>query len=185
MKREKVTLPFTWFFLKIRPVLRWLIKLRSSPKAIAGGFALGLFIAFTPTIGAQIIISVILATSLNVNRTASVLAVWLTNPATIPAIFTFNYWVGSHIFPGPSVSEVSRTILNLASRVTKLDVWEIKGQLLAVSELGFDIIIPLFIGSILNGIVCAGLSYIVLLRLLEGFFERRERKRKSKTKMNT
>ena len=164
----------------MRPVFRWFFRLRGSPQAIAGGFSLGLFIAFTPTIGVQIVLAFFLATALNVNRPAAVLTVWITNPLTIPVIFSFNYWLGSLILEGPSVAFVSRRLFELASQLTKIDLWAITDQLSAVAELGMDIIVPLILGSIIAGAVCSILSYVILLRLLTFLFERRAKRKKTK-----
>lgn len=180
MAKEKIKLPFTWIFLRLRPVLRWLIRLRGSPQAIAGGFSLGLFIAFTPTIGLQIVLAFFLATALNVNRPAAVLAVWITNPITIPAIFSINYWLGSLIWEGPSVPVVSRRLFELASQLTTLDLWAITDQLSAVAELGMDIIIPLVLGSIIAGTLSSILSYFILLRLLNFLVARRAKRKRMK-----
>jgi uncharacterized protein (DUF2062 family) len=185
MEKEKINRPFIWLFLKMRPVLRWAIHLRSSPKGIAGGFALGIFLAFTPTIGFQIVLAVILAAMLNLNQPAAIVGACVTNPLTIPVIFTFNYWLGSLIWPGPSVSAVSRHLIELTAQITKLDIWDITDQLAAVIQLGPDIIAPLLVGSLIAGILSAGLSYVVLLRLLEAFFARRARRKKSKSKIGT
>lgn len=183
MAKEKIKLPFTWIFLRLRPVLRWLIRLRGSPQAIAGGFSLGLFIAFTPTIGIQIVLAFFLATALNVNRPAAVLAVWITNPITIPAIFSINYWLGSLIWEGPSVPVVSRRLFELASQLTTLDLWAITDQLSAVAELGIDIIIPLVLGSIIAGTLSSILSYFILLRLLTFLVARRAKRKRMKDGM--
>lgn len=183
MAKEKIKLPFTWIFLRLRPVLRWLIRLRGSPQAIAGGFSLGLFIALTPTIGLQIVLAFFLATALNVNRPAAVLAVWITNPITIPAIFSINYWLGSLIWEGPSVPVVSRRLFELASQLTTLDLWAITDQLSAVAELGMDIIIPLVLGSIIAGTLSSILSYFILLRLLTFLVARRAKRKRMKDGM--
>lgn len=183
MAKEKIKLPFTWIFLRLRPVLRWLIRLRGSPQAIAGGFSLGLFIALTPTIGLQIVLAFFLATALNVNRPAAVLAVWITNPITIPAIFSINYWLGSLIWEGPSVPVVSRRLFELASQLTTLDLWAITDQLSAVAELGIDIIIPLVLGSIIAGTLSSILSYFILLRLLTFLVARRAKRKRMKDGM--
>jgi len=180
MAKEKTKLPFTWIFLRMRPVFRWFIQLRGSPQAIAGGFSLGLFIAFTPTIGIQILLAFFMATVLNVNRPAAVLAVWITNPVTIPAIFSFNYLLGSLIWEGPSVPVVSRRLFELASQLTTLDLWAITDQLSAVAQLGMDIIVPLVLGSIIAGAFSATLSYVILLRLLAFLFARRTKRKNKK-----
>lgn len=185
MEKEKINRPFIWLFLKMRPVFRWTARLRSSPREIAGGLALGIFLAFTPTIGFQIVLAIILATMLNLNRPAAIAGACITNPVTIPVIFTFNYWLGSLIWTGPSVSTVYRHLIDLTARIAKLDIWEITDQLAAVFQLGPDIIAPLILGSLIAGTLSAGLSYVVLLRLLEAFFARRARRKKSKSKKST
>ena len=178
MVKGKVKLPFTWIFLRMRPVFRWLIRHRGSPQAFAGGFSLGLFIAFTPTIGLQIILALFMATALNLNRSAAVLAVWITNPVTIPAIFSLNYWLGSLVWEGPSVIVVSNRLFELASQLTTFDPWAIADQFSAVAELGLDIIVPLILGSIIAGTFSATLSYVILLRFLNFLYERRARRKK-------
>jgi uncharacterized protein (DUF2062 family) len=180
MVKEKVKLPFTSIFLRMRPIFRWLFRHRGSSHAIAGGFSLGLFIAFTPTIGLQVVLAFFIATALNLNRSAAVLAVWITNPVTIPAIFSLNYWLGSLILEGPSVILVSQRLFELASHLTTLDLWAITDQLSAVMELGMDIIVPLIWGSIIAGTISAVLSYIIMLRLLTFLFARWERRKKIK-----
>jgi len=185
MEKEKINRPFIWLFLKIRPVLRWAIRLRSTPKGIAGGFALGIFLAFTPTIGFQIVLAIIFAPMLNLNQPAAIIGACVTNPVTIPVIFTFNYWLGSLIWPGPSVSDVSRHLIDLTARIAKLDIWEITDQLTAVLQLGPDIIAPLLVGSLIAGALSAGLSYVILLRMLEAFFARRARRKNAKSTINT
>ena len=122
---------------------------------------------------------------LNLNRPAAIVGACITNPVTIPVIFTFNYWIGSLIWPGPSVATVYRHLIDLAARIAKLDIWEITDQLTIVLQLGPDIIAPLLIGSLIAGTLSAGLTYLVLLRLLEAFFARRARRKKSKSKMST
>lgn len=163
--------------LRLRPVLRWLFRLRGSPHAVAGGFGLGVFIAFTPTVGAQVLIALALATILNLNRAAAVLPVWITNPFTIPAIFTFNYWLGNLIWSGPAVRDVYKRMIKIAANITTLDIWEIRTQVLTFAQLGKEIFIPLVVGSLIVGIGSGYLSYLVLLKILTWFSLRRARKR--------
>ena len=137
--------------LRLRPLLRWVIKLRSSPKAIAGGLGLGTFIAFTPTVGVQLILALIFATFLNLNRPAAMIPVWITNPITVAPIYTFNYWLGCQVVEGPPLSEVSGLFIDIGSTMAHLKFWEIKEQFLAVLHMGKDILVPLLVGSIAIG----------------------------------
>lgn len=163
--------------IPLRPVFKWLVRLRRSPRAIAGGFALGTFIAFTPTIGVQFFLVIFLATLLNLNRPAAFVTIWITNIATVAPIYTFNYWVGSLFFSGPSVAEVYRIFLDIASTFMKMEVWAMLDQFRVIMGLGKDIIIPLVIGSVLVGSVAAGILYLLAITLLHWLINRRARKR--------
>ena len=163
--------------LRIRPVLRWVVKLRSSPRAIAGGLALGTFIAFTPTVGVQIILAILAATVFNMNRPAAIIPVWITNPLTVAPIYTFNYWLGTQVWGGPPLAEVSRLFVNIGHTLTHLEFWDIKEQFMAMLQMGKEILIPLVIGSVAIGTVAGLLVYILSLKFLSFFFTRRSQKR--------
>ncbi|OGR17662.1 MAG: hypothetical protein A2X81_06430 [Desulfobacterales bacterium GWB2_56_26] len=161
------------WFLRLRPVLRWVLKLRSSPRAIAGGLGVGMFIAFTPTVGLQVILALIAATICNVNRPAAIVPVWITNPVTVAPVYTFNYWLGTFFYPGPPLSEVSKVFTDIGRALATLDVWDLKEPVVAMLQMGKEILIPLTIGSIAVGIVLGILTYIFSLKLLSFFFRRR------------
>jgi uncharacterized protein len=163
--------------LRIRPVLRWVIKLRSSPRAIASGLGMGTFIAFTPTIGIQLILAVVVATLLNMNRPAALVPVWITNPVTVAPIYTFNYWLGIQFVGGPPLTEVSGLFIDIGKTMAHLEFWNIKDQFLAVLHIGWDIFIPLLIGSLLVGVVSGLLVTFFSFKLLSIFFTHRVEKR--------
>ena len=162
---------------RLRPALRWVLRLRSSPRSIAGGLGLGMFIAFTPTVGIQIILAIIAATICNVNRAATIAPVWITNPVTVAPVYTFNYWLGTFIWPGPPIAEVKGLFTNLGTALTHLQFWDMKEALLAMLQLSTDILVPLLIGSVEVGVVTGILTYILSLKLLSFFFRRRAKKR--------
>lgn len=163
--------------LRLRPVLRWVLKLQSSPRAIAGGLGVGMFIAFTPTVGIQIILAIIAATLCNVNRPAAIAPVWITNPVTVAPVYTFNYWLGTFFWPGPPLSEVETLFVNLGAALANLSFWDMKDAALAMLQIGMEILIPLCIGSVVVGIVLGIITYILSLKLLSFFFRRRAEKR--------
>ena len=165
------------YLIRSRPVLRWIVKLRSSPRAIAGGLGLGTFVAFTPTMGIQLILAVILATIFNCNRPASMIPVWITNPITVAPIYTFNYWLGCRFVGGPPLAEVSDLFVDIGKTMAHLEFWDIKEQILAVLHMGRDILIPLLVGSIAIGAVTGLATYLFSLKLLSIFFTRRASKR--------
>jgi len=169
-KRKKIVIPY-------RPVIKWLVRLRRSPRAIAGGLALGTFVAFTPTVGVQFAIVIFLATLLNMNRAAALVTIWITNAATIAPIYTFNYWVGTLIWSGPPVREVYGTFADLAAKLLRFDVWDFFDQFRTVMDLGREVIVPLVVGSCIVGLVAAILVYVGAMLLLRYIMIRRSRRR--------
>lgn len=176
MPLEKAKLPFTWILLRLRPLLRGLRKLRGTPEAIAGGFSVGLFLALTPTIGVQLIIAVFLATFFKLSRPATLVSVMVTNPVTIPPIFTFNYWVGKVFFDGPSVREVYGHLMGITAEIAKINFWQVGEQVMAFAEIGQGMLIPLFFGSFVVASFAAVLSYALMFRVLSFLLTRKERK---------
>ncbi len=168
--KRRIVIPF-------RTVFKWLVRLRRSPRAVAGGFALGVFIAFTPTIGLQIIIVIFLGTLLNLNRPAAVIAVWITNVATMVPIYTFNYWIGSLIWEGPPVTEVYGTFAAMGAQLVTLNFWDFWEQFEFMLGLSTSIIIPLLVGSIIVGTGCAVLTYLMCLSMIRMILIKRQKKR--------
>ena len=163
--------------VRFRAALRWLVRLRRSPRAIAGGFALGAFLALTPTFGVQIPLVLILATLLNLNRPAALVTVWITNLATFAPVYTFNYWVGSFLWSGPSAREVYGVLQEVAGRLMQVGVLEIREQLQILMALGREIFIPLLIGSIIVGLFTGVIVYVLSMFLLHYLIAARSRKR--------
>lgn len=73
------------------------LKIRGQPREIALGFALGLFVGMTPFIGLHTVIAVPLAALLKWNKISAAVAVWFTNAATAPFIYSFTYIVGARL----------------------------------------------------------------------------------------
>ena len=73
---------------------------RTDRTAMAGGLALGLFVAFTPTIPFQMLLAGVGALFLKVNLPIAVLAVWVSNPVTAIPIFMSAWSLGRTIL-GP------------------------------------------------------------------------------------
>jgi len=168
-KKRRIIIPF-------RAVFKWLVRLRRSPRAVAGGFALGVFLAFHPPIGVQLVLAVFLATVLNLNRPAAMLAVWITNVATMAPIYSFNYWVGSLFWPGPPVLEVYQTFAAIGGQLVKMDFWEIGPQFETMLGLSSTMVIPLVIGSVIVGLGAALLTYLGALAMISLLLARRQKR---------
>ncbi|MCK5894065.1 MAG: DUF2062 domain-containing protein [Endozoicomonadaceae bacterium] len=109
-------------------------------RSVAMAFMVGVFCAFLP-IPFQMLPAAILALLFRCNLPLSISLVWITNPFTMPVIFYFTYRVGCYILQIP---------INPTSFEASLE-W-LKSELSRIW-------LPLYLGSIITGIVASALSY--------------------------
>lgn len=116
---------------------------KPSRKNVAGGLAVGTFIALTPTIGVQMILATMAAYFLRVNIPTALAACWLTNPLTAPVIFLMQYDLGTWLGALPGSDALTpyqgpfRNIIRHAR--------------------------PLWMGSLLSGTLFAAIAYGLVL----------------------
>lgn len=125
-----------------------------SPGKIAWGVAIGIFVAWTPTIGLQMYIAGVLAWILRGNIAGAVAVVWLTNPYTAIPVYWFNYIVGYYLVGGPWV-DWSWFVDFISSEGTRS--WS-EYMRYAYTKMA-EIFWPLWIGSFVVGFVLAVFSY--------------------------
>ena len=81
----------------LRRVYERFVKIRGRPQEIALGFALGIFIGMTPTMGIQMPIAVFFAAIFKWSKISAASGVWITNPFTAPFIYGSTYFVGANL----------------------------------------------------------------------------------------
>jgi len=151
---------------KILIYLRRLIRLRSTPRAIGLGCALGIFIAFTPTVGIQILLAAFLSSIFSANQPVAIIFVWVTNPFTFPFVYGFTYWVGNFFWSGPPLSKVKGILMKTDYALDKEEVWAFYDRLKTVISLWRDVFIPLTIGGIIVGIIAGSVAYMIVLQVI-------------------
>ena len=124
------------------------IRLRGTPEEIAKGFALGITIGMTPTFGVQMPIAFFFAWILRENKLAAILGVWITNPLTAPFIYATEY-------------EFGRLLLGM-DRLSLPAVYSFE----TLSQLSWDVILPLLIGSLVFAAIFGTLSYALTIRFI-------------------
>lgn len=147
----------------LRGLLRWVVGFHGTPRDIACGAAVGMFVAFTPTIGAQMILAAFLATLLRASRAAAIVPVWITNPLTIPPIFAFTYLVGSWFLPGPARGDIQQRMAEVLRYVDRYDFWAFTERLRLLFDLTRDILAAMWIGGCLVGLLMAVPTYFITL----------------------
>ena len=128
------------------------LKIRGNPREIALGFALGLFVGMTPTIGFQIPIAVFVAALFKWNKISAAVAVWITNPLTAPFIYSFSYFVGAKML-GFKIAPKLLTGLDFAT----------------LKEASAKIFLATTVGGVVVGIPLALLGYYLAFSAVHGY----------------
>ena len=136
-----------------RPSMRWISALPQDPNllhlnrhSVSLAVFIGIFCAFIP-IPIQTLLVIGLCFWWGANLPIAIVIIWLSNPLTIPPMFYLTYKLGSSIL-GTEVNSLSFSLS-----------WE------WFSQLGVDILLPLFVGSLLSGILLASAGYFFILFL--------------------
>lgn len=136
------------FFRQFKLNLIRLIRIKATPDSIARGMALGLFVGMTPTFGVQMFIALFLAFLLRQNKIAALIGVWNTNPLTAPFIYGLEYEVGRVLMGMPHASlQISFTFETM-------------------KQLGWEVLAPLGLGSLILGIPVAAIGYALTLHFI-------------------
>lgn len=140
-------------FTRLRIHLNRILSEGASASAVAGGFALGIFIGFLPIMGFQMIPAVALSIRFKLSKLAAILGVWISNPVTFIPIYFFNYRTGALILGHPGISEPHFISLmeHFSFRI--------------FITVGKTFILPLTIGCIVNGGIAAGISFVLVKQI--------------------
>ena len=76
------------------------LGVNDTPHRIALGVAVGMFIAWTPTVGVQMGLTVVVCALVGANKVVGLPWVWISNPATMLPIYYWNYRLGRLVLGG-------------------------------------------------------------------------------------
>ncbi len=91
------TAPKDSLFSLILRLYERFIRIRGAPREVALGFALGIFIGMTPTVGVQTPIAIFFAALFKWSKLAAAIGVWISNPVTVPIIYSITYITGAKV----------------------------------------------------------------------------------------
>ncbi len=136
---------------KIKDFVKRILVEDNSAHSIAMGLAIGVFIGLLPIFGFQMIPVVAISIRFKINKLAAIAGVWVTNPFTFIPIYSFNYWVGQKVMAFRT--EDIKTFKNFLTSTNF--TWE------TLSNLGYSTLLPLVVGSLLNGAVFSLIVYLI------------------------
>ena len=122
-------------------------KLQGDPHYIAVGMAIGVFVAITPTIPFHTAIALALAFMLRGSKAAAAIAVWVSNPVTIPIFYLCSYKVGNFI---------------LGNSIPFDPKYESLSEL---AKLGLDATIAMMVGGVILGIFPGIAAYFITRKI--------------------
>ena len=134
------------------------LKIRGSPREIALGFAMGLFLGFTPSMGLQIVAAVFIASILKWSKIAAAIGVQVTNPLSAPLVYSATFFIGSKI-------------IGLDAQLKVSDLMSFDGVSAVIGNAP-DIFAALFIGGIAVGVPLAFIGYIIVYQMMDRYQEK-------------
>lgn len=162
-----------------RFVLLRVLHANDPPHALALGLAIGVFVAMTPTIGAQMVIAAAIAASMRANKLLSVAAVWISNPVTMVQIYYVNWRVGQYFVDTSAVTGepgVRQQIDEIITRIGGLSnlFFHLLDKIFwsDVLRLVWELGVELWIGSFIIGAACALPSYAISRWLITSYRQR-------------
>ncbi len=130
--------------MKFKTILNKLIHQHNSPHEIALGAGIGAFICVLPVYGLHTLLAILAAAVVRpANKMAILLGTSISLPPTVPFITWFGYEIGRLIFC-PELAHLDREFFR------KLTLQKV-----------IDCYWPLFWGSAILGIFCAGIVYTI------------------------
>lgn len=135
---------------RLREMLHTLLMLDDTPHRIALGMAIGLFIAWTPTVGIQMLLSIPITWLARANRIAGLIGVYLSNPFTFLPMYWIDYRLGAIVLKDPLTFAEFQTIVAGDGTSGWLDVF---------AKVGVELAVPMFVGGIILGAITSVLGY--------------------------
>ena len=123
------------------------LHINDTPHRIALGLAIGIFAAWTPAIGLQMALVVLLCWLFRANKIVGLPLVWISNPATVVPIYMPNFILGQWLLGTEKELDFGPFGTGFqGSWIERVRGWW---------ELTIDVFWPLWVGSLLVGLVLA------------------------------
>jgi uncharacterized protein (DUF2062 family) len=132
------------YLSKLKDYILRFSKKGLTPHEISLGVAVGIFIAFIPLFGSHTVTAIALASLFRVNTLIVLLGTQISNPLTFPFQLFISAEVGSLILTGRFLE------IKIVREISYLNHY----------------IVPILTGSLVLGICCSGLSFLLVKGLL-------------------
>ena len=146
-------------YTALKEQFRQVLHLGDPPRRTAMAFAVGAFIAFTPTYGLHTLTALFCAWAFRLNLVAILVGAFINNPWTILPIIGSSIWVGLLVAPVVHPPNIDW------SDFTFQMLWD---------QLG-PFVVPFVLGHTILGIIAAVISYVLAYQAILRFRAHRAR----------
>jgi len=152
------------------PAWRSIVRLETTPHAVGLGLAMGVFVAFLPILGVQMLLAGMIAWVGRANVGAALLGTWAGNPITWPMMWVASYLIGISLLGeagAMTVDELQRTLVRLRATPPETVGW--LTMIDGAKTMLWPILKPLFAGGLVLGLIFGGALYFIGRRAAEAF----------------
>lgn len=138
-------------------------RLDGSPHALALGLAVGVFAAFQPILGFQMLFAGMVAWSLGASIAAALIGTFVGTPVTWPLMWVASYHVGAFI----TGEERAVTVGELWNAIAGLGASASPGLPVAgdlAGDLVWQLLLPVAVGAVPLGLMAGAAFYVMVLR---------------------
>ena len=133
---------------KIREKIREAFSSEMDEKALAAGFAVGVFFSFTPLVSLHTVLALLVAFIFRLSKLAAVAGVWVNNPYTMPFVFY-------------GCLRLGEWILGTGFHPLVCERWTLDAFL----RTAMPLVAPLLVGTTIVGLVAAVAAYFIVYRI--------------------
>lgn len=129
-----------------------MLSIKDTPHRLSLAFAIGVFIGMSPFIGVHTALGFLVAYIFRINKLATIIGVYITNPWTIVPIYTFSTFIGARC-------------LGMNRILPPIDWHKVTFSSL-LNELS-PLLMPFLVGTMLVGTVSSIASYIIIYHVVK------------------
>lgn len=133
---------------KIRDKLHEELSGETDEKALAAGFAVGVFFSFTPLVSLHTVLALLVAFAFRLSKIGAAAGVWVNNPYTMPFVFY-------------GCLRLGEWMLGSGFHPLTCERWTID----AILRAAMPCLAPLLLGTTVVGIVSAAIAYGIVYRI--------------------
>ncbi len=163
-------------FLKLK-----ILHVSDTPKRIAMGGAIGMFVAWSPLFGLHLLIALLIALVMRANKIVALVVVWVANPLTMVPVLYGDYRVGlmiTKLFGSENTAENSQVKEGFAKiraeglgSIFSAEFWQKSWEMFCGN------VTEVIIGSVVMGLLAAAVTYWMMYHAIVWHRKKKPRRR--------